>query len=34
MSPSEAARTLFEQHGDEIYRYIRFTVGSHQPPGR
>ncbi|GEO25904.1 hypothetical protein AAC03nite_16890 [Alicyclobacillus acidoterrestris] len=26
-SSSEAALTLFEQYGNEIYRYIRFTVG-------
>jgi RNA polymerase sigma-70 factor (ECF subfamily) len=28
MSSSEAARMLFDQSGDEVYRYIRFTVGS------
>ena len=27
-SPSQAARKLFEQHGDEVYRYIRFTIGN------
>jgi RNA polymerase sigma-70 factor, ECF subfamily len=27
LSPSEAAQMLFERYGDEVYRYIRFTVG-------
>lgn len=27
LSPSEAAEMLFELYGDEVYRYIRFTVG-------
>jgi len=24
----EAAKTLFEDHGDEIYRYVRFALGN------
>lgn len=28
MSPSNAAHVLFDQHGDEVYRYIRFTIGN------
>lgn len=28
LTPSEAASILLEQHGEEIYRYIRFTVGN------
>lgn len=28
MTPSEAADMLLEQYGDEIYRYVRFTVGN------
>lgn len=28
MTPSEAAATLLEQHGDEIYRFVRFTIGN------
>jgi RNA polymerase sigma-70 factor, ECF subfamily len=27
ISSSDAARMLFEQYGDEVYRYIRFTIG-------
>ena len=27
-SPFQVARQLFIQHGDEVYRYIRFTVGN------
>lgn len=26
-SPQEAASMLFEQHEDEVYRYIRYTIG-------
>lgn len=28
MTPSEAAAMLMEQYGDEIYRFVRFTVGN------
>lgn len=28
LSSREAASMLFEQHGDEVYRYIRYTIGN------
>ncbi|QQE80008.1 RNA polymerase sigma factor [Alicyclobacillus sp. SO9] len=28
LSPKEAASVLFERHGDEVYRYIRYTIGN------
>lgn len=28
MSPSEAVTMLLEQYGDELYRFVRFTVGN------
>jgi RNA polymerase sigma-70 factor, ECF subfamily len=28
LSPSEAAKMLLATYGDEVYRYIRFTVGN------
>lgn len=28
MNPSDAAHALFDQHGDEVYRYIRFSIGN------
>lgn len=28
MTPSEAAAALFEQYGNEVYRFIRYTVGT------
>lgn len=27
LNPPDAALMLFEQHGDELYRFIRYTVG-------
>lgn len=28
MNPSEATEHLFQQYGDEVYRYVRFILGS------
>lgn len=27
LSPRDAASMLFEKHGEEVYRYIRYTIG-------